>query len=217
MNKIKSSIDKRHKDFIKNFNNEQNEIENINIEINQMKKELENLQNLNINEIDKKIINEKTKLLDKIKKLENDKKSSKNNEILYYNNSIDYLTPYYENKKIKSKECNINDFFNSYDNFIIDNKVELLENFNKSIDNKQIIIGKNNKFKPKYCKDINCNSELTLHISDGYLICINCGYCEEIIVDSDKPNYKEPVSDATSYSYKRINHFNELKIILYII
>jgi len=51
---------------------------------------------------------------------------------------------------------------------------------------------------------------MTLHLSDGYLICTECGFCEEVILDSDKPNYKEPVPDATAYSYKRINHFNEL-------
>ena len=28
-------------------------------------------------------------------------------------------------------------------------------------------------------------------------------------MDSDKPNYKDPIPDVTAYAYKRINHFNE--------
>ena len=52
---------------------------------------------------------------------------------------------------------------------------------------------------------------MTLHLSDGYLICTKCGICEYVILDSDKPNYKEPVPDVTAYCYRRINHFNELK------
>ena len=80
----------------------------------------------------------------------------------------------------------------------------------KATDNKQVKVGKFKKFKPKFCANSECQTEMTLHLSDGYLICTECGSCEEVILDSDKPNYKEPVPDATAYSYKRINHFNEL-------
>ena len=30
-----------------------------------------------------------------------------------------------------------------------------------------------------------------------------------ILIDSDKPSYKEPPKEVQYYSYKRINHFNE--------
>ena len=33
---------------------------------------------------------------------------------------------------------------------------------------------------------------------------------EKIIVDSDKQSHKEPPKEMTSFSYKRINHLNEI-------
>jgi len=90
------------------------------------------------------------------------------------------------------------------------NKAQLLNKYLKATENKQTKVTKAQKFKPRYCS--NCNeSELTLHLSEGKLICTKCGFCEDIIMDSDKPNYKDPVPDVTAYAYKRINHFNELR------
>ena len=64
---------------------------------------------------------------------------------------------------------------------------------------KKIIIKKCNK----------CNIEKTLERSNGLLVCRNCGTCELIQIDSDIPNYKDPMPDKPGYPYKRINHFNE--------
>ena len=111
------------------------------------------------------------------------------------------------------KHMEIIDFFNN-SNIVkkntssFNNKSQLLDNYLKVTDNKQTKCDKSQKFKPKFCKT--CNIEMTLHLSDGYLICTSCGECEYIILDSDKPNYKEPVPDVTAYCYRRINHFNEL-------
>jgi hypothetical protein len=156
-------------------------------------------------------------LLDRNKEIKKklEKMDSSLEELLYYNNTIDYITPYYEqnNKQGDVKHMEIVDFFNNSSlvrkKKSSNNKAELLEKYLKVIDNKQTKVGKYKKFKPKYCPNADCKAEMTLHLSDGYLICTSCGFCEEVILDSDKPNYKEPVPDATAYSYKRINHFNE--------
>ena len=219
MNKLKSNLDKRHKDFIEKFEKEneptdKNELKLLENQLNELNKnelnKLNKLSKFELSKFDKENIKNKTIILDKIKNIKN--KNKNNEEIIYYNNSIDYLQDYYDldNSNNNIKLCDISDFFNNKINNINKSKVEILENYLRSIDNKQIKINKFKKYKPKKCPTINCQSELTLHNSDGYLICTSCGYCEEIIVDSDKPNYKEPVSDATNYSYKRINHFNEL-------
>ena len=77
-------------------------------------------------------------------------------------------------------------------------------------ENIQKKITKNKKFKPKYCTNPSCNkSELILHLTEGYLICTKCGICSEVLLDSDKPNYKEPIPDSSAYAYKRLNHLNE--------
>jgi len=54
-----------------------------------------------------------------------------------------------------------------------------------------------------------CGVEKTLYISDGKLICNSCGEETSILVDSDKPSYKDPPREVSYFAYKRINHFNE--------
>jgi hypothetical protein len=55
-----------------------------------------------------------------------------------------------------------------------------------------------------------CHSEMLLNHNSGMLNCKNCGNIEKIIVDSDKQSHKEPPKEMTSFSYKRINHLNEI-------
>jgi hypothetical protein len=54
-----------------------------------------------------------------------------------------------------------------------------------------------------------CNSELLLNQNMGTLICQVCGVQDFILIDSDKPSYKDPPKEMTSFCYKRINHLNE--------
>ncbi len=55
-----------------------------------------------------------------------------------------------------------------------------------------------------------CHSEMLLNHNSGVLNCKSCGNIEKIIVDSDKQSHKEPPKEMTSFSYKRINHLNEI-------
>ena len=55
-----------------------------------------------------------------------------------------------------------------------------------------------------------CHYEMVLNHNTGMLNCNNCGMTERIIVDSDKQSHKEPPKEMTSFSYKRINHLNEI-------
>jgi hypothetical protein len=55
-----------------------------------------------------------------------------------------------------------------------------------------------------------CHGEMLLNHNSGMLNCKNCGLTEKIIVDSDKQSHKEPPKEMTSFSYKRINHLNEI-------
>ncbi len=216
--KVKTTLDKRHKDNVCIFENKDQAIKEIEDKIelnNELLKSIELIEYINYTN---DIISKKASLLDENKDLTKELSliSSGVDEMLYYNNTMDYILPYYEQstKQTDVKHMEIIDFFNKC-NIVkqsqsSNNKAQLLENYLKAIDNKQTKVGKFKKFKPKFCSNLECKAEMTLHLSDGYLICTDCGFCEEVILDSDKPNYKEPVPDATAYSYKRINHFNEL-------
>ena len=54
-----------------------------------------------------------------------------------------------------------------------------------------------------------CGSEMSMCLNEANLTCSKCGYQEFILVDSDKPSYKDPPREVCYYAYKKINHFNE--------
>ena len=41
------------------------------------------------------------------------------------------------------------------------------------------------------------------------MVCERCGELNYIVIDSDKPSYKDPPKEISYFAYKRINHFNE--------
>jgi hypothetical protein len=44
---------------------------------------------------------------------------------------------------------------------------------------------------------------------EGMLYCPNCHAVEPLLVDHERPSYKEPPKEITYFAYKRINHLNE--------
>jgi hypothetical protein len=55
-----------------------------------------------------------------------------------------------------------------------------------------------------------CDNEMTFSANEALFFCPACGHQEFVLIDSDKPSYKDPPREVTYYAYKRINHFNEL-------
>lgn len=92
------------------------------------------------------------------------------------------------------------------------NKAELFDQYMMIVDNEYKCIRKRNYNMIKKCE--NCNIDKTLINSEGIFVCQQCGEVEPIIIDSEKPNYKEAVSDTKpGYPYKRSNHLNEIILI----
>jgi len=54
-----------------------------------------------------------------------------------------------------------------------------------------------------------CHNEMIMCLNEANLTCSKCGHQEFILVDSDKPSYKDPPREISYYAYKKINHFNE--------
>ena len=98
-------------------------------------------------------------------------------------------------KQSKYNSMNKADILNSYlqhidKNYIVD--------INKKINNNQVVYR---------CQQ--CDVEKLVHKSMGLAICPQCSSQEKIIIESDKPSYKDPPKEIAYFSYKRINHFNE--------
>lgn len=88
------------------------------------------------------------------------------------------------------------------------NRANLLEAYTKVVNPQS--------YKPvqKYVKteiDIcpRCEMEMSLIQSEGLIVCPQCGREETIIIDSEKPSYKDPPPEAGEFTYKRINRFDE--------
>lgn len=103
----------------------------------------------------------------------------------------------YSSKKITDfveKECKIN-------------KKELLDEYLRSVDKNY---APKMKIDTSFYKCPCCYVEMTLYSSDGVQICQKCGLEQNVIIESEKPSFKDPPIEAVFFSYKPINHFNEI-------
>ena len=85
-------------------------------------------------------------------------------------------------------------------------KSHIMNKYLTYTDDKFVINSINNR---NYGKCKICNKEMLIIFSEGIILCKDCGIQEEILINSDKPSYKEPPKEMSYFAYKRINHFNE--------
>lgn len=76
----------------------------------------------------------------------------------------------------------------------IKNKAELFDQYMMIVDNEYKCTRKRSHNIIRKCE--NCHIDTTLINSEGIFVCQQCGEVEQIIIDSEKPNYKEAVSDT---------------------
>jgi len=61
-------------------------------------------------------------------------------------------------------------------------------------------------------KCVHCGSSYrSIMMNEGMIHCNSCDAIEYIIVDHDRPSYKDPPTEISYFSYKRINHLNEFQ------
>jgi hypothetical protein len=113
------------------------------------------------------------------------------------------------NLTMANKKTKITDFIEKKDGF---EKAELYDKYVKLIKNqtfiqKDIFMKKSQVGQSAICPK--CNIFLTLVHSEGLQVCNQCGRTEYILIDSEKPSFREPPPEVSYFAYKRINHFNE--------
>jgi hypothetical protein len=69
--------------------------------------------------------------------------------------------------------------------------------------------GANNVENDAYGTCPECDMEMIFSANEAIFTCTDCGFQQFVLVDSDKPSYKDPPREVSYYAYKRINHFNE--------
>ena len=134
-----------------------------------------------------------------------------NSNIIQYNTNIIQSNSNIIQTNSNNVHQDSNKKYNKYiqkdENIIIQNKDTIYEKYMKMIDKNYININNENVDIFDSCPK--CSVEMLLNNNTGQLICPKCGIMENIIVDSDKPSFKEPPKEMTSFCYKRINHLNE--------
>jgi predicted RNA-binding Zn-ribbon protein involved in translation (DUF1610 family) len=87
------------------------------------------------------------------------------------------------------------------------NRASLFDDYLYMID-RSYVSTKKQRYNPiRMCTS--CNIEKKLIHSDGMYVCTDCGEFEPVIIESEVPNFKDPVSEKPAYPYKRINHYME--------
>jgi uncharacterized Zn finger protein (UPF0148 family) len=108
-------------------------------------------------------------------------------ELDYFYNTVDILVSYYDTvPELSNKATLLNDYLK------ITNQTTNKLSHNTILE----------------CPE--CKTEMTIHQHDGLIVCTACGVSNELLLDTDKPNYKEPIQTSKNYTaYKRKNHLNE--------
>jgi len=148
--------------------------------------------------------NEKNNLEAEIYNIENNTE-----ELIYFDETYDLLYDYYKKDDTQNEihEVDLCDIFK--------------KSYNQSSNKAEKI-----KIKDKYFQSINksrrkkkgvmdrtctkCNIPKILNLHEGQYQCIDCGETETVIIDSDKPSYKDPINEVKTNTYKRSNHCSEL-------
>ena len=192
------TIDVIHNDLINKFNYDINNKDNL-------KTELQELTDEYNETYDEKILIKMNKLKDKIN----------NNDVHdkydYYLNNGEILSEYYENKTGEKKPEKV-----EKKNFIVElmsKEKNINENDDDNIINEYMCNVDDNKIKNTVISNMDkckiCSEKITINNIKSIIICENCGYTENIIINSEKVSYKEPPRESSYFAYKRINHFNE--------
>ncbi len=223
-----ATLDGRHRENLKKFDKKKESLPKLEKKFDRIEKKLEKLNKKKNCDCTDEEIHLKHSLKKEIKTIEKDIQNIKDNidKSNYYLETSLLLSKYYDNKysskpkiqpkksiisffdKKTEKSFNMNDFINKKDTF---KKTDIFDEYLKKTD-------KNYSGKVEYNENVKfcnkCNIEKTLIIAEALYVCTQCGYSEFVIIDSEKPSYKEPPIEVNYFAYKRIN---QIKIELYII
>ena len=235
--KTTHTLDICHEKQLKEFEDNYNTLDKLNKNKKLIEKKIKNLEKNKTIENDifkinnENIENNYEKIFELKKKLKNisseiDELNNKNKEIDYLSTTSDVLFKYYDCVKNENDDDEKNhnkkiiNFFSSYKNIDKNdleenknpnfknsiNREDLLENYLSKTDKDYI----NSNLKLLKEKCYYCNSENINELAnDGIIYCTDCDTIEYVLIDNERPSYKDPPKEISYFSYNRINHFNE--------
>ena len=209
----------KYNEKIDYFSKKNDEYEINNNKLKQLKNKLSKIHDDN-SKLESKQLEEKLDIIDSINELEKKNKYIENNteNIEYLLDTGNLLFDYFKDSKQSNKSVNNFKESNNNTKTVMDyfqktqtnkkvekSKANIYEEYQSKLDGKYSINNERNNID--YCQE--CKCEKILYLSDGKMICPMCGEETFVLIDSDKPSYKEPPREVSYFAYKRINHFNE--------
>jgi hypothetical protein len=215
----RTTIDAKHNSIIKKFKDEKKQLPTLRKEYRKLKKNYDKLMLKSLKEFTDEEFEKKDDMEDKMEELENKISNLENSveEKNYYLNTSNLLFDYYDNslsskvvdekcKKTKSQKT-VMDWLNKNQTNTENVRRKVCDNYLSIIDPNFVKTYEKQELQNSYCET--CGIEMTTHLSEGCMICTKCGVVSYIVIDSDKPSYKDPPQEISYFAYKRINHFNE--------
>tara|TARA_B100000925_G_scaffold26247_2_gene17658 strand:+ start:1473 stop:2663 length:1191 start_codon:yes stop_codon:yes gene_type:complete len=220
-----TTIDSKHNNQLEYYTTLEKNIPSIKNELIKLEKEIDNLSKHKMCDLTPAQIENKLNLIEKKESIEKHLKKTEEQTSLndYIMNTGHILYDYYDESNIyknalspKSKKKSVLDFFGK-----VKKKSPNVNTNVKSLNKNQIMDRYLSLTEPNYVKNmkdisnenldecIQCKTQRMFDSIHGCLICPKCGECENILVDSDTPSYKEPPKEITYFAYKKINHANE--------
>lgn len=233
----KSTLNNHHRQILDKFKKENKKLPKYKTDLEKFEKRFNKLNKKSNLKCTDKEIETKFELKKQIIKLKNkiNNIEEKKDKTEYFLNTFDLLNDYFTNKNncsdcdipepIEEDKNNLLHFFKKKD----DNQMSMDSFINKKnkIKNSDLYDKYLNKIEPKYSgkyEFINnfdlcsrCKIKKMLIQNEGRYVCPSCGESNNIIIDSEKPSYKEAMhSDCSAFAYKRSNQ-QKLIFIIFII
>jgi hypothetical protein len=211
-NVVKYTLDSKHREKLSEFENTNIKLHKEKRKLNNLIKELNDINELPTTNYTNEIIEKKAKLKTEIEDLTLEINKINNNfyELNYFDNTIDLLLEYYNEPNIQNndkKVITMNCLFNKNLQLNNTDKSKLYDKYMKIVHNQDV---KKHRIILNINICNNCNVEKIIHLTEGNMICPSCGESEFILLDSDKPNFKDSVIENKTCAYKRINHLSEI-------
>jgi len=214
----KVTLESKHNSFVNNFIKKE-DILKMEVERKELELQLKTANN----------IEDELKIKDRIILLKEDicnynNNNNNSNEIEYFLDNGNLIFQYYNSNtsapiqkqsNLKGTSPNIMSFFNEPKSNTKKTDENESNNNRKNLFNSYLLNTKENyqidfdEFKHNVELCNKCQINKIVYMSEGKQICPQCGEESFILIESDKPSYKDPPREITYFSYKRINHFNE--------
>jgi|UniRef100_A0A6C0CQ32 hypothetical protein len=198
------TLDGKHNEKMKEFDNIKN---NILPKLKNEKRELKNKLKEPYLKIEQQL-----EIKDKLLKIKDEINKHKNKQKNYLLNNSKYIFDYFEKKKLVSQGENVkktvlNEFFSKNKKQKENEEINDVQQYLINVDESFLNI---NNFITTYDVCEKCGGELVAVEHDGVLLCKKCGKQISVLIENEKPSYKEPPKEVCFYAYKRINHFREI-------